>query len=89
VRRGDRPPEFSGETSGAGPRTHGACWELIEARCEEVLPQLPAGVFDACITDPPYGLGIADWDTEVPPAETWAKVLRVMKPGGRASVVNS
>lgn len=45
------------------------------------MPLLPLAVFDACITDPPYGMGIADWDAEVPPPETWAEVLRRLKPG--------
>jgi DNA modification methylase len=82
VRRGDRPPEiFGGTSSGAGPRTHSERWELIHGRSEEVLPLLPAHVFDACITDPPYGIGVADWDHEVPGPEAWQDVLRVLKPG--------
>jgi DNA modification methylase len=38
---------------------------------------------DACITDPPYGMEIADvgWDKNVPPVETWQEVYRVLKPG--------
>lgn len=38
---------------------------------------------DACITDPPYGMGIAGvgWDHDVPPVETWREVYRVLKPG--------
>ena len=38
---------------------------------------------DACITDPPYGMEIADvgWDKNVPPVETWREVYRVLKPG--------
>jgi hypothetical protein len=45
------------------------------------LPLLPAKVFDACITDPPYGLGIAAWDRATPGPEVWRGVLRVMKDG--------
>jgi len=38
---------------------------------------------DACITDPPYGMDIADvgWDKNVPPVETWREVYRILKPG--------
>lgn len=38
---------------------------------------------DACITDPPYGMGIAGvgWDHNVPPTETWKEVYRILKPG--------
>jgi hypothetical protein len=32
--------------------------------CREVLPTL--GKVDAVVTDPPYGIGKADWDTEFP-----------------------
>ena len=51
MRRDGRPPsENSGEASdGAGFRTHGERWELIRGRCEDVLPALPAALFDACI----------------------------------------
>jgi DNA modification methylase len=81
------PPAAVRETSPkAGPGTHaspkfGDCWELIRGDCRDVLPLLPAGVFDACVTDPPYGLGMAAWDRDVPGADVWAEVLRVMKPG--------
>ena len=83
MRRDGRPPsENSGEASdGAGFRTHGERWELIRGRCEDVLPALPAALFDACIADPPYGLGIASWDFDVPGPDVWDEVLRVMKPG--------
>jgi site-specific DNA-methyltransferase (adenine-specific) len=39
--------------------------------------------FDACITDPPYGMEIAGvgWDHDVPPVETWKEVYRILKPG--------
>lgn len=48
-----------------------------------VLKKLKANTFDGCLTDPPYGLKFmgAQWDHGVPAAETWAEVLRVLKPG--------
>jgi DNA modification methylase len=71
------------ETSGGGPGAHGS--DRVEfirgADCRDVLPLLPAAVFDACITDPPYGIGIATWDAEVPGPDVWAEVLRVLRPG--------
>ena len=39
--------------------------ELWLGDCFEVLPQL--GPVDAVITDPPYGVGLAAWDAEIPP----------------------
>jgi len=50
-------------------------------RCEDLLPALPEAVFDGCVTESPYGIGIADWDREVPGVEVWREVLRVMKLG--------
>jgi site-specific DNA-methyltransferase (adenine-specific) len=55
--------------------------EVIYGDCRDVMPLLPEGVFDACICDPPYGLGIADWDHEVPNPDFWREVRRLLKPG--------
>lgn len=64
--------------------------------CREVLPLLP--VFDAVVTDPPYGIGMdggnvgykgfndfekMNWDTETPDADT----LRMVISKGRVAVV--
>ncbi len=40
---------------------------------------------DSVVTDPPYGISFmsARWDYDVPGAEIWREVLRVLKPGGR------
>tara|TARA_B110000211_G_C14026521_1_gene530107 strand:+ start:688 stop:1530 length:843 start_codon:yes stop_codon:yes gene_type:complete len=35
----------------------------------------------ACITDPPYGMGMDVWDHSVPTVEIWKEVYRVLKPG--------
>jgi DNA modification methylase len=80
MRRGRRPPYRQVPSKPEG-RTHGDAWELVHGRCEDVLPLLPAKVFDVCITDPPYGLGIAAWDRATPGPEVWREVLRVMKAG--------
>lgn len=37
--------------------------------------------FHACITDPPYGMNIAEWDTHVPPVSHWQEIFRVLRPG--------
>jgi DNA modification methylase len=47
----------------------------------ELLQSLKENSIDACITDPPYGMGMDVWDHSVPPKETWEQVLRVLKPG--------
>jgi len=50
-----------------------------------VLPTLRANSLDACVTDPPYGLGFMGktWDSTGIAAqpETWRAVFRVLKPG--------
>ena len=39
-------------------------WTLYQGDCREVLKQFPDNHFDACVTDPPYGLEFMgkDWD---------------------------
>jgi DNA modification methylase len=49
--------------------------------CREVLPNL--WPFDACLTDPPYGLGFMGkgWDHTVPGLNFWKPLLKALKPG--------
>ncbi len=58
---------------------------LLRGDCRKVLPELRANSVDACVCDPPYELGFMGkrWDgTGVAfQVETWAEVLRVLKPG--------
>ena len=51
--------------------------KLYLGDCLEILPTLEAGSVDAVITDPPYGVGIADWDNELPPQIILDECLRV------------
>jgi len=46
-----------------------------------VLKNYEDNSIDACITDPPYGMGMDVWDHTVPPVELWREVYRVLKPG--------
>lgn len=52
--------------------------------CLERLKELPDGMADSIVTDPPYGLSFMGkkWDYDVPSVEIWAECLRVLKPGG-------
>ena len=47
----------------------------------KLLGELDENSIDACITDPPYGMGMEHWDKTVPPVEIWKEVLRALKPG--------
>lgn len=51
--------------------------------CFEVLQTLDECGVDACVTDPPYGLGLMGkhWDKGVPDLDIWREVYRVLKPG--------
>ena len=55
--------------------------EMVHGDCRDVMPVLPAGSFDGCVTDPPYGIRMAEWDREVPGVEVWSEVFRLLKPG--------
>ena len=39
--------------------------KIILGDCFDVLKNIPDGSVDAVITDPPYGIGIADWDVPI------------------------
>ena len=58
-------------------------YQLYCADNVELMKTLPKDTFDACITDPPYGMDIAgvNWDNNVPPVDTWKEVYRILKPG--------
>lgn len=56
---------------------------IITGDCRDVLSEVDTETIDACVTDPPYGLGFMGhgWDKGVPGIEFWQKVYRVLKPG--------
>lgn len=59
---------------------------LVQGDCVEVLRAMPDDCFDACVSDPPYGLGFMGkaWDCDVPGPAFAAELLRVLKPGAHA-----
>lgn len=68
-------------------------WTLYEGDCLEVMCQLPDNSVDAVVTDPPYNIGIAHWDS-FPDAksflgwfEEWTEeAFRLLKPTGTLTV---
>lgn len=64
----------------------GRGWTLIEGDCLEAMKRLRENSIDSVVTDPPYELGFMSkaWDSSgiAFRPETWAAVLRVLKPGG-------
>ena len=55
--------------------------EIFHGDCLTTLKDFKENSIDSCITDPPYGMGMEEWDHSVPSMEIWKEVLRVLKPG--------
>jgi site-specific DNA-methyltransferase (adenine-specific) len=47
--------------------------------CLEFMKQVPDNYFDLVLTDPPYGINIAEWDCEIPPKEYFDEIFRISK----------
>ena len=47
--------------------------------CMSVMARFPDKHFDLAIVDPPYGVGIAKWDKEIPSNEYFTELFRVSK----------
>ena len=58
-------------------------WEVIQGDCLDVLRGMESGSVDAVVTDPPYGVNAASWDSEIPPQIILDECLRI----ARGSVV--
>ena len=56
-------------------------YSIINGECLTVLSNIDENGFHACITDPPYGMGMDSWDHSVPTTEIWKQVYRVLRPG--------
>jgi len=52
---------------------------LRNGDCLEYMKSLQTGSIDAVISDPPYGVGIADWDGDMPPQDFLDECLRVAR----------
>jgi len=52
--------------------------EVYLMDCVTGLRHYPDNYFDLAVVDPPYGIGIAKWDTK-PTDEYWAELFRVSK----------
>ena len=56
-------------------------YSILHGECQQVLSEMEDNFFHACITDPPYGMGMDTWDHAVPTIDIWKEVYRVLKPG--------
>ncbi len=57
-------------------------YSIINGDSQEVLSTYGENFFHSCITDPPYGMGMDEWDHSVPSVDIWREVFRTIKPGG-------
>lgn len=53
--------------------------EIIQGDCLEILKSFPDNSVDAVVTDPPYGIGIKDWDSEVAIHEFLKEAKRISR----------
>jgi len=53
--------------------------------CRDILPELEP--VDLVLTDPPYGVLKAEWDSKFPIGEIWKQVHTVLKKGGNLIVI--
>lgn len=56
-------------------------FSITIGECEKVLSTIDENTFHSCITDPPYGMGIDNWDYQIPPVSIWKEVYRTLRPG--------
>ena len=56
-------------------------FSMHAGNCQEILSTYGENLFSACITDPPYGMGMDHWDHSVPDVSIWREVFRTLRPG--------
>lgn len=59
-------------------------YKLYNGDCLEIMDKLieDGVVFDAIITDPPYGTTKCKWDSVIPLDEMWERLNKLIKPNG-------
>ena len=56
-------------------------YSILHGECQQALSEMEDDFFHACITAPPYGMGMDEWDHSVPTVDIWKDVYRVLRPG--------
>jgi len=55
---------------------------LIMGDCLEKMKDIPDGIIDMILTDPPYGTTACKWDSIIPLEPMWEQLKRIIKPNG-------
>ncbi len=55
---------------------------LMLGDCLERMKEIPEGIVDMILTDPPYGTTACKWDSIIPLDLMWEQIKRVIKPNG-------
>ena len=56
--------------------------KIYNADCLEGMKDIPDGIVDAIICDPPLGTTRNKWDSIIPLPELWSQYKRIIKPNG-------
>ena len=62
---------------------------VMEGECVTMMAQMEEDSVDMICTDPPYGLGMGEWDGSARHDGAWQQCLRVLRPGGMAMVMSA
>ena len=63
--------------------------ELIQGDCLEKMKDIPDGIIDLVLTDPPYGTTACKWDSVIPFEPMWEQINSVIKPNGAVVLFGS
>ena len=55
---------------------------LMLGDCLERMKEIPDGIVDLILTDPPYGTTACKWDSFIPFEPMWEQLNRIVKPNG-------
>ena len=73
----------------------GGYGSAILGDCDKLIPEMPEGIIDAVIDDPPFGLGEVssssgkihqEWDQPLDWDRLWPEIWRVLKPNGVVAI---
>jgi DNA modification methylase len=61
----------------------------MQGDCLERMKEIPSGLVDMVLTDPPYGTTACKWDSIIPLEPMWEQLKRIIKPNGAIVITAS